>query len=262
MFEFAKAAGYLLSPLTLAMVVWLAAGACALAGRRGAGLVLACAAFSGLWIASMPVVAIGLTGALERQYPAMPAEAAPVADAIVVLGGSVVVARPPDRPTFGLTSSSGRIWQAASLYRAGKAKWIVVAAGGTPEFEGEQVEAEAIARMLEVLGVPRSALVLEPDSRNTRENAANTLALLSRLGVRRVLLVTSGSHMPRAMQTFAKTWAAATATPPLLLPFPSDRAVLNGGHISLKSFLPAIGSLENVTRALKEYAGMVALAMI
>jgi uncharacterized SAM-binding protein YcdF (DUF218 family) len=262
MYELAKVAGYLLSPLTWAMALWLGAGAFALAGRRRAGLVLACLAFSGLWVASMPLVAVGLTGALERQYPAMAPEAAPVVDAIVVLGGSVTVASPPERPTFGLTSSSGRVWQAAALYRAGKAKWIVIAAGGEPHLRDEEREAQAIAQMLTQLGVPRSALVLEPQSRTTRENAANTLRLLQARGARRVLLVTSAQHMPRAMQTFVKVWALGGTNPLTLLPYPTDKVVLASGHISLNSLLPAVGGLENVTRALKEYAGMVALAMI
>jgi uncharacterized SAM-binding protein YcdF (DUF218 family) len=262
MYELAKIAGYLLSPLTWAMVLWLGAGVCTLVGRRRAGLTLACLAFCGLWVASMPLVAVGLTGALERQYPAMAPEAAPVADAIVVLGGSVTVASPPERPTFGLTASSGRVWQAAALYRAGKAKWIVVAAGGQPEFEGEQVEAEAIAQMLGELGVPQSALVLEPQSRTTRENAANTLRLLRRLNARRVLLVTSAQHMPRAMQTFVKVWSSGGTNSPALLPYPTDKVVLPTGHISLNGVLPAVGSLQSVTSSLKEYAGMVALTMI
>jgi uncharacterized SAM-binding protein YcdF (DUF218 family) len=262
MYEFAKLAGYLLSPLTLAWGLGLAAGAFALAGRRRTGLVLASLAFAGLWIASMPVTAVALLRPLERQYPTVHVDAAPTADAIIVLGGAVAVAIPPVRPMFALTSSSGRIWQAAALYRAGKAPRIVVAAGGVREFEGEQVEAEAIAQMLGILGVPASAMVLEPESRTTRENAANTLPLLQRLGARRVLLVTSAQHMPRALQTFEKTWGAGHAGVPILLPFPTDPVALTAGHFSLKSLLPALGALENVTRALKEYAGMLALAMI
>ena len=192
----------------------------------------------------------------------MPVEAAPVADAIVVLGGAVVPAKKASRPGYGLTSASDRVWQAAALYRAGKARWLLVAAGGVPDFQGQQVEAEAIAEMLVVLGVPRSALLLETGSRNTRENAANALQILNRAGIRRVLLVTSVQHMPRAMQTFAKVWGAAEDRPPSVTAFPSDAAALQVGHISLKSFLPAAEALENVTTALKEYAGMVALAMI
>jgi uncharacterized SAM-binding protein YcdF (DUF218 family) len=262
MYQFSKLAGYLLSPLSLAICLWLAAGGLALAGRRRAGMLMACLALATLWVASMPVTAIALSGPLERRYPVMPVEMAPAADAILVLGGAVAAATPPDRPTFALTSASGRVWQAAALYRAGKARWIVVAAGGERESATEQVEAEAVGEMLQMLGVPQSALVLESESRNTRENAAKSLPLLKRLGARRVLLITSAQHMPRAMQTFARSWAAQDASAPVLVPFPTDRVILSAGHISLKSFLPAAGALENVTRALKEYAGMVALTMI
>jgi len=262
MYELAKLAGYLLSPLTLAWCLGLAGAALAFAGRRRIGLVLACVAFAGLWIASMPLTAYTLLGPLERRYPAMAVDAAPVADAIVVLGGAVSVAIPPHRPMFGLTSWSGRVWQAAALYRAGKAPQIVIAAGSARKLEGEQIEADAIAQMLDVLGVPRSALVLEPESRTTRENAANTLPLLQRLGARRVLLVTSAQHMPRAMQTFEKSWGVGNAGTPILLPFPTDPVVLPVGNFSLKGVLPSLGALESVTRALKEYAGMLALAMI
>jgi uncharacterized SAM-binding protein YcdF (DUF218 family) len=262
MYDIAKLAGYVLSPLTLAWALWLAAGAFALAGRRRIGMVLASVAFGGLWLASMPLTAAALLGPLERRYPMLPVDAAPAADAIVVLGGAVAVAMPPDRPTFGLTASSGRVWQAAALYRAGKAPRIVIAAGGVRESQGDQVEAEAIAQMLGLLGVPREALILEPDSRTTWENAANTLPHLERLGAQRVLLVTSARHMDRAMQTFARSWAARNPAAPVLLPFPTDPAVLSVGHFSLKGLLPTLGGLENVTAALKEYAGMIALAMI
>jgi uncharacterized SAM-binding protein YcdF (DUF218 family) len=262
MYELAKIAGYLIAPLTIAMVLWLAAAFCALAGRRRAAIALACIAFAGLWVASMPIAASALNDDLERRYPVMPVQAAPTVDAIVVLGGAVVPAKRPGRQTYGLTSASDRVWQAAALYRAGKAKWLLVAAGGVPEFPGQPMEAEAIAEMLTVLGVPRSALLLDTGSRNTRENAANALRLLEGQGLRRVLLVTSAQHMPRAMQTFAKVWGSARPEFPPVVAFPSDAAALQVGHISLKSFLPAVEALENVTTALKEYAGMLALAMI
>ncbi len=58
-------------------------------------------------------------------------------------------------------SAADRIWHAAALFRAGKSKWVVVAAGGKPVVGGNQVEADAIGEMLLVLGVPRTAIRLE-----------------------------------------------------------------------------------------------------
>ena len=73
-----------------------------------------------------------------------------------------------------------------------------MAGGNQPGQEHEQVEADAIVEMLGVLGVPREAIRMEGQSRNTRENAVNSLPLVQSLGARRVLLVTSAVHMPRA----------------------------------------------------------------
>jgi uncharacterized SAM-binding protein YcdF (DUF218 family) len=261
MFELAKVAGFFLAPLTIVIALWLAAAGYLARQHFRLAAALAFGAAALLWVASMPVVASALVGSLEREYPAMSIAETPTADAILVLGGALAAPKPPLRPTMGMGPSATRIWHAAALYRAGKAPVVVVAAGGKPEFEGQLIEAEVIARMLVTLGVPESAIRLETRSRNTRENATNVRPVLLALGARRVLLVTSGQHMYRAVKTFSKQWAGAPGSLELI-PVPADIAVVRGGHISLESLLPSAEALENVTRALKEYAGMVALAMI
>jgi uncharacterized SAM-binding protein YcdF (DUF218 family) len=44
------------------------------------------------------------------------------------------------------------------------------------------------------LGGPDSALLLEPQSRNTTQNAKYTASLLGERGIERILLVTSALH--------------------------------------------------------------------
>jgi uncharacterized SAM-binding protein YcdF (DUF218 family) len=256
MYEAAKVAGYLLSPLTWVLGLWLLAGMCLWSRRRRLALGLACAGFGALWIFSTPFVAHTLVAGLESAYPAMAIQATPSADAIVVLGGSVTGRHPPKRPTLALNGASSRVWYAAELYRAGKAKWVVVAAGGEREFADEQVEADAIAEMLGVLGVPRSALKLDAESRNTRENAANARLLLRELGVRRVLLVTSAQHMSRAVKTFRKVWANSHIE---IIPAPTDVEITRRAN-SLILWIPSPNALIGVSKALKEYAGMAVLA--
>jgi len=258
MYELAKLGGYLISPLTLVLALGLLAGFCAATHRSRAAFGLALLAFVGLWISSTPIVARALDQTLERSYPVFAAQAAPTADAIVVLGGSVIARRPPQRPSLMLTPASTRVWYAAELYRAGKAKWIVVAAGPEPELANEQAESDAIAEMLHILGVPAAAIRLESSSRNTTENARYTQPILTRLGARRVLLVTSAQHMARAVKTFTKVWANSHIE---LIPAPTD------GDASQKPsalilWIPSPNGLMGVTRALKEYAGMAVLGII
>ncbi|MBV5273815.1 MAG: YdcF family protein, partial [Lamprocystis purpurea] len=53
------------------------------------------------------------------------------------------------------------------------------------------------------LGVPERAMVLEEQSRNTRENARFSVALLRERGIGSMVLVTSALHMRRALGLFA-----------------------------------------------------------
>jgi len=250
---------YWLSPFTLAMLGWLAAGALFFMKRQRAAAWVASIAFVGLWLGSTPAIAELSLDLLEGQYPALTPEATPAADAIVLLGGALVGARPPQRPTFTLGPASSRIWHAAALYRAGKAKWIIVAAGNVPRFRDHQAEADAIADILVDLRVPPEAIIRETTSRNTRENARNTWPLTQKLGVNRVLLVTSAQHMRRALQTFVTVWGEGA---PELIPAVTDVRGGSEDSSALKLWLPSLDALITVTKSLKEFAGLAALAII
>ncbi len=260
MYELAKLAGYVLAPMTLAFLVWLAAFVCLLLRRRATALALTVFAVAILWVASLPAVASSLAAALEAQYPALTVQATPQADAILVLGGALGGAHPPHRPTFDLGPAADRVWHAAALYKAGKARWIVIAAGNQPDQADLQIEADAIADMLEALGVPRSAMARETTSRNTLENAANSRKIMEQLRLRRVLLVTSAQHMPRAVKTFRKVWAGSGLE---LLPASTDVEVTDPDRSPdiLAWLLPSAGALAATTKLMREYGGLLAVDM-
>ena len=71
-------------------------------------------------------------------------------------------------------------------------------------------DAEVSGDRLVGLGVPRSALILETESRNTRENAINTAAVFRSHSWRNGLLVTSSIHMPRALAAFRRVGLRVT----------------------------------------------------
>ena len=72
-------------------------------------------------------------------------------------------------------------------------------------------EAEQMRGVLSEWGVPDGAMILEDESRNTRENAVASLRLMQQRGLRRALLVTSAFHMPRALAIFQKEAARLSA---------------------------------------------------
>lgn len=222
----------------------LLCGGLALALRRrriGAALLLGGCAWSVVW--SIPQCAAWLRAPLEQRFPVVEANDLPKADAIVVLGGGSYSWR--HRADVRLEDlAHSRLAGGARAWLAGRAP-IVVLSGGPGEAE---VMAEAIAK----LDVPASALVLEQRSWDTRSNALFAAKLAERHGIRRVLLVTSSLHMPRASYWFREYGLE-------VLPAPVPEPGLRGGWT--RRWLPSLGALWRSGRAWKEYAGLLAARM-
>lgn len=64
------------------------------------------------------------------------------------------------------------------------------------------VEADAIARLMAVRGVPPDAIARERCSLDTRDNARFASSMLARRGVSRVVVITCVWHLPRAERAF------------------------------------------------------------
>ena len=237
-----------ISPLGTALLLGLAglalaAGASAGGRRRGLWLVAAALGWLSLW--AMPMASDGLRGWLESAAGPRSIEALAPAPAIVVLGGSIRGPRPPPRPYPDLGASADRLWHAARLYRAGKAPLLLLS-GGTAH-EGEVAEAESMRQFLLELGVPGRAMLLEPGSVTTTQNAAFSARLLRQHDIRSVLLVTSALHMRRARALFEREGIRVT-------PAPTDYEVVDRPFRVL-DVVPDAEALEGSGRAIKEIVG-------
>jgi uncharacterized SAM-binding protein YcdF (DUF218 family) len=93
-----------------------------------------------------------------------------------------------------------RTMLAVGLYREGAAPLLVMSGGGT----GPVAEAAVMRDLAREAGVPEAALLLEAESRNTFENAANTVRLLQAVGKSRIVLVSDRAHLPRAVRLFRR----------------------------------------------------------
>jgi uncharacterized SAM-binding protein YcdF (DUF218 family) len=70
--------------------------------------------------------------------------------------------------------------------------------------------------------------------------------------------VTSGQHMPRAVRTFNKVWANSALK---FTPSVADVQITRR-HLTWELCIPSPNALLSVSTAIKEIAGIVALAMI
>ncbi|MGF1457522.1 MAG: YdcF family protein [Leptolyngbyaceae cyanobacterium] len=223
--------------------------------RRRLAMTTAIATVVILWFGSNAWVATRLVQSLEWQN--LPPQSMPEAEAIVVLGGCT---RPADypRPWVDVSEAGDRVLHGAQLYNAGKAPRVILS-GGRIAWKGSgPPESDDMAQIVVAMGVPRQAIIEDPTSLNTYQNAVNVKAILAREQISRILLVTSAMHMPRSLAIFRKQGIDAIAAPTDFLI--SERAVaeVSSTHQAvLLSLLPDANNLNVISRAIKEYLGLL-----
>jgi uncharacterized SAM-binding protein YcdF (DUF218 family) len=234
-------------PISLVLMLVLAALLLLARGRtRIAGAALV-AAMAVLWLSSTPLVAEALYRNLEARYPPLPLDRVPEAGCIVLLGG---VLSPPLQPRVDteLSDAVDRVYKTAQLYRAGKARMVIVTGGEQPWSKSPWAEAELIRDLLVEWGVPRDAIFLEGSSRNTRENAVYSRNLINSINCETSLLVTSAAHMPRAVAAFRAVGVS-------IVPVSTDLRVIDKGVPAARDFLPSAAALAMTSEAIREWIG-------
>ncbi|MBC5765890.1 YdcF family protein [Ramlibacter albus] len=212
--------------------------------KRIAGLAVSATALAGLWLLGCNGVAVALAHwLLPPVVPVTDRELQGV-QAIVVLGGGMGYA-----PEYGNLQPNPWVlsrlrFTAALARRTGKP--VAVSSGNG--WGGEEIdEAEAVvyARMLAGdYGIkPRW---LESKSRDTRENAEMTAALLRPEGIRRIAVVTDAAHMPRSLRNFREAGFDVVAAP-------TDFIGRSGTFIY--DWLPTARGLRNCHYVLHEWLG-------
>jgi uncharacterized SAM-binding protein YcdF (DUF218 family) len=133
----------------------------------------------------------------------------------VVLGGMIRYDQQFDRLQFD--RGSDRLLQAVELYKKGIIKKILFTGGSGSLLLPEAKEAFYAQRFLLTLGIPAQDIIIETESRNTRENALFTKRILDeKFPKTKILLITSAFHMRRAVGCFSKVGICLT-------PYSADR---------------------------------------
>jgi uncharacterized SAM-binding protein YcdF (DUF218 family) len=201
-------------------------------------------------------VAMSLARSLEWRY--LPDAELPKAQVAVVLGGGTLSADYP-RSGVEINGAGDRVLYAAQLYHQAKVEQLLLTGGFLGWNPRLSSPAQDMADLLQSLGVPQQALWLEPDSRNTYENAVFSAKILKEQGVNKILLVTSAWHMFRAVKLFEAQGLE-------VIPAPVDFAVTQRDWGSfwktdwksqMINLIPSASSLAWTTLILKEYYGIL-----
>lgn len=209
------------------------------------GFVVSFASLLLLLVLSTEVGSTLLTGPLERRVPALEMSAAGGAQAIVILGGGRISNAPEyngeDMPNY---ETLARLRYGARMQR--QTGLPILVSGGMPD--GSRVsEAVLMANSLqEDFAVP--VKWREETSDDTAQNAEFSSAILRQAGVRKILLVTSALHMPRAQMMFTQAGLEVVIAPTVF--FSHER-------LTLRSFLPSAKGMYRSDYALHEWLGML-----
>ncbi len=214
--------------------------------RLGIGMAVLAVAWSGLL--AVPTVSDWVRDRIERHYPPVDESTLPSADAIVVLGGAMHFYWLEREHVTPYELENSRLAAGARAWLAHKAPVIVLSGGGDNGGNPKNSEARLMANAIQRLGVPADALMLEPESRNTRDNARFTAALADQHGFDRILLVTSSLHMPRAVIEFRK---AGVDVVPVPVPERANRDSWK------QRWIPSRRALWRSGRAIKEVGAIV-----
>jgi uncharacterized SAM-binding protein YcdF (DUF218 family) len=181
---------------------------------------------------------------LERQAPRTMRQGLTY-DAIILLGGAVDHGATESHGAVSYNDNVERLLVSYDLLRTGRAKNIIVSGGY--ERSGDRVnEARQLAEQLRDWGIAQRRIVLEPRAVNTRGNAVESARLVKQHGYRTLLLVTSGYHMPRALDCFRGVGLRVDT-------LPVDFRAFSGARCC--DWLPRADHLDVSTLALREMFG-------
>jgi uncharacterized SAM-binding protein YcdF (DUF218 family) len=253
LFFLSKLMAVLLSPLGM-VSIFIALAIAVTSKRPSIARYCGVIALAIIFLASNRWVNFALVRSLEGHYDS--SAPVPRADAIVVLGGTIEAAFPP-RPNIHIIRGD-RLLYAAMLYRAHKAPFVIVSGGTPPWRRGDPAECKGMSMLMQLLGVPPSAILQEATSANTYQEATSTRKLMEAYHLHKILLVTSAIHMPRAFRTFRRQGIDTIASPTDFFVTGHDvQASYDTLQEVILSLIPNADILLSTTSALKEYIGLV-----
>ena len=174
-------------------------------------------------------------------------------DVLLMLGSGVMQHIPEiDGPGQPSPSMAKSMLMTAQLYSKTKLP-ILVSGGGVHDVSIS--EAEIALRAFRNLNIPDTKLYGETKSRNTAENAKNSVAICREHGWNHPILLVAALHAPRAAMFFKRGGIDV-----MVYPTYYRRSMENGDSL-ISYIIPSSGNLDDSAMAIKEYMGILAIKL-
>ena len=235
------------------LLVLLAAGvallytrpAIARQGRRWLTLVVVA-----YWMLASPLGAGLLARTLTGSYrPLESAAEAPGVQAVVMLsGGSRTIRASGGHLQLPTNPTALRALETARVYRL-VGDPLVIVSGGVTETRAAVAypESDALKASVIALGVPARRVIVESESKNTRDEAVILKRMLAELRIDKFVIVTSPLHMRRSLAAFAAQG---------LHPVPSAAALKAEANVTPFPLVPSDAFLEIGNAVIYEWSAL------
>jgi len=236
--------GFLLLGLTAGLVLLAAGERSRRWGVRWLALLAAL-----YWILSLPITAAGLEAVLDSGSMPLDGTDPARADVVIVLSGGSETFRAGDLAYSAPSESTAlRALEGARLYHL-LGDPLVIASGG-PGGEGGRGEPESriLRSVLEANGVPPERILEESLSTSTREEAVLLARMLAEMQAGDVVVVTSPSHLRRALGALAAEGITAAGSP---------SREHNASRQDRAPFLPGDQALSDSRQAMRELFALI-----
>lgn len=200
-------------------------------------------------LALMYLFSTGLGARLLYPYfdfPYQPATTKP--EAIVILGGGTLFDQKTETQTLHPVSAM-RLLQGYFLFQKEHLPCLV--SGGTLWGKEPRGEGELMQEMLLGLGVPAEKIIVENHARTTWENARFVVPLLKERGITTFYLVSSQTHLRRAVFAFTHFYPESH-----IVPVPAHPA-FDRKPTTLEDFLPSLEALSASSAFFHEWWGLL-----
>lgn len=243
-FAAAKILVWFIYPLSLGVFLLILAYVAALLRKRASFHVLFWSGLLSIYLLSVGPVSDLLLKPLERKYiSANPSDLK--ADAIVVLAGDL---RKKVFPRHEVEVNGTRVIKGVRLYKEKAAPVMIMTGGSGDLFDQAFREAPLMQELAVEMGVPRDKILVEAESRNTRESAVYTKSILDKMKAKKIILVTSALHLPRSYALFKKVGIDT-------VPVTADFYATDQAYTPF-SFIPHPLTLLRSSYAIHEYFGI------
>lgn len=203
-------------------------------------------------VTSSPIISGRLNALLEYGQSRKQPEDIQTADAIVVLSGMIR----PIESTHGLAyewNDPDRFFAGIELMKANKAPIIIFTGSHLPWEKGGKAEGEILAKYASEFGVEKNHIFITDHVQNTEDEAFAVKKLLNKLEIRKIILITSAFHMPRAKNIFENENIE-------LQTYPVDSRI-GASDFTFMELIPSASALAEFDFALREFIGRIYYAL-